>query len=293
MPSRPGSRKTKHATIESLKAHRHWGHTGWNKPSGCNPCKAGNQLSYQHTLKAKAHLSEGERHSGISMLRYYSRALNRPCYRSSSMWSLEEKVKNLDKGKTMLEKAPCSPFRHGPSTYGTKTRRVCARAHLEQGSWNKLHQGPGWSVVTELSGTWPSNAISVMYSGRKLTLQLWTSCCWAAGFLLDTAAFWEAAMVCVAAAAACLAATWRGERQEVSQALSVPPALISAPPAEGLVRRAARVRKGAPGPDSAFWRASSNNALLSPCGLQSLGQAIKTGTLGSSSSSVHLSLSKR
>lgn len=59
------------------------------------------------------------------------------------MWSLEEKVKNLDKGKTMLEKAPYSPFRHGPSTYETKTRRARARAHLEQGSLNKLQQGPG------------------------------------------------------------------------------------------------------------------------------------------------------
>lgn len=49
-----------------------------------------------------------------------------------------------------------------------------------------------------------------------LTLQLCTSCCWAAGFLLDTAAFWEAAMVCVAAAAACFAATW--EQRERGQA---------------------------------------------------------------------------
>lgn len=40
----------------------------------------------------------------------------------------------------------------------------------------------------------------------EFTLQLWTSCCWAAWFLLDEAAFWAAAMVWVAAAAACLAA---------------------------------------------------------------------------------------
>ena len=43
-------------------------------------------------------------------------------------------------------------------------------------------------------------------AGQLLTLQLWTSCCWAAWFLLDEAACWAAAMVCVAAAAACLAA---------------------------------------------------------------------------------------
>lgn len=63
---------------------------------------------------------------------------------------------------------------------------------------------------------WRSNAISNMLQTwplvhRGLTLQLWTSCCWAEGFLLETAAFWEAAMVCVAAAAACLAATCRGQ----------------------------------------------------------------------------------
>ena len=44
---------------------------------------------------------------------------------------------------------------------------------------------------------------------RSLTLQLCTSCCWAAGFLLDEAACWAAAMVWVAAAAACLAAFWQ------------------------------------------------------------------------------------
>lgn len=38
------------------------------------------------------------------------------------------------------------------------------------------------------------------------TLQLCTSCCWDAVFLLEAAAFWAAAMVWVAAAAACLAA---------------------------------------------------------------------------------------
>lgn len=38
------------------------------------------------------------------------------------------------------------------------------------------------------------------------TLQLCTSCWWAAVFLFETAAFWEAAIVWVAAAAACLAA---------------------------------------------------------------------------------------
>ena len=43
-------------------------------------------------------------------------------------------------------------------------------------------------------------------AGQLLTLQLWTSFCWAAWFLLDEAACWAAAMVCVAAAAACLAA---------------------------------------------------------------------------------------
>ncbi len=41
------------------------------------------------------------------------------------------------------------------------------------------------------------------------TLQLWTSCCWAAWFLLVEAACWAAAMVWVAAAAACLAAFWQ------------------------------------------------------------------------------------
>lgn len=40
------------------------------------------------------------------------------------------------------------------------------------------------------------------------TLQLCTSCWWEAVFLLEAAAFWAAAMVWVAAAAACLAAIW-------------------------------------------------------------------------------------
>lgn len=39
-----------------------------------------------------------------------------------------------------------------------------------------------------------------------VTLQLCTRCWCATVFLLEAAAFWAAAMVCVAAAAACLAA---------------------------------------------------------------------------------------
>lgn len=48
------------------------------------------------------------------------------------------------------------------------------------------------------------NELSEIHSHN--TLQLCTSCCWDAVFLLEAAAFWAAAMVCVAAAAACLAA---------------------------------------------------------------------------------------
>ena len=46
-----------------------------------------------------------------------------------------------------------------------------------------------------------------------LTLQLCTSCCCAAGFLLEEAACCVAAMVWVAEAAACLVACWQGEAQ--------------------------------------------------------------------------------
>lgn len=49
-----------------------------------------------------------------------------------------------------------------------------------------------------------SNELSEIHSHN--TLQLCTSCCWDAVFLLEAAAFWAAAMVWVAAAAACLAA---------------------------------------------------------------------------------------
>lgn len=47
----------------------------------------------------------------------------------------------------------------------------------------------------------------------RQTLQLCTSCWWAAVFLLEAAAFWDAAMAWVAAAAACLAAFWRDKHQ--------------------------------------------------------------------------------
>ncbi len=47
------------------------------------------------------------------------------------------------------------------------------------------------------------------------TLQLCTSCCWAAGFLLEEAAFCAAAMVWVAAAAACLAAFWPTDMTQI------------------------------------------------------------------------------
>ena len=49
----------------------------------------------------------------------------------------------------------------------------------------------------------------------SLTLQLCTSCCWAAGFLLEEAACWAAAMVWVAAAAACLAAFWQKQKMVI------------------------------------------------------------------------------
>lgn len=45
----------------------------------------------------------------------------------------------------------------------------------------------------------------------SVTLQLCTSCWCDTVFLLEAAAFWAAAMVCVAAAAACFAASCRGE----------------------------------------------------------------------------------
>lgn len=48
---------------------------------------------------------------------------------------------------------------------------------------------------------------------QALTLQLCTSCCCAAGFLLEEEACCAAAMVCVAEAAACLAACWHREAQ--------------------------------------------------------------------------------
>lgn len=71
-----------------------------------------------------------------------------------------------------------------------------------------LNQITGAHGALMLSGWWTADLLS---GHRPLTLQLCTSCCWAAAFLLDMAAFWAAAMACVAAAAACLAATWRGK----------------------------------------------------------------------------------
>lgn len=55
----------------------------------------------------------------------------------------------------------------------------------------------------------PRSTYPLLPSSGHLTLQLWTSCWWAAVFLFEMAAFWEAAIVWVAAAAACLAATWK------------------------------------------------------------------------------------
>lgn len=99
-------------------------------------------------------------------------------------------------------------------------------------------------------------------------------------------------MVCVAAAAACFAATWGGAGEEVSQGLNVPAHTHAhlCPVPGPLHMYEKELQAGTP--SFKYINDPDLRVLLSAFGLRSLGQGIKASTLESSGCTVHLSFSE-
>lgn len=83
-------------------------------------------------------------------------------------------------------------------------KHACRMSHRSMRHFKSYRSNQLGEVMNANKENTMDNELSEIHSHS--TLQLCTSCCWDAVFLLETAAFWAAAMVWVAAAAACLAA---------------------------------------------------------------------------------------